>query len=203
MEIGKMKKALRNITIALLAGISVCSFVGCSCKDVYFTTGLSDNDIFKIDGVATSRQEAMLYLTCEKNLYETSYGSEIWEHQVSEKTTLTDYVKNIVKERLAQVSALNRLAKKNKISLSEKEEKKVERAAEAFYNGLTQEEIEYMDIELEDVNEAYSKYALAGKVYVELTKDIEPEVSDADALVIKVQSIYIKTYSVDAEGNIT
>ncbi|MBQ4068226.1 MAG: peptidylprolyl isomerase [Lachnospiraceae bacterium] len=198
-----MKKAIRNITCALSAVMCLGLVSGCSCRDVYFTTGLSDNDIFKIDGVATSRQEAMLYLTCEKNLYETSYGSEIWEHEVSEGTTLTDYVKNIVKERLAQVSALNQLAKKNKITLSEKEEKKIKRAAQAFYEGLSDEEIEYMDIELEDVDEAYSKYALAEKVYSELTKDIEPEVSDADALVIKVQSIYIKTYSVDAEGNIT
>ena len=198
-----MKKALRNIGVALFTAITVCTVVGCSCKDVYFTTGLTDNDIFKMDGVATSKQEAMLYLTCEKNLYETSYGSEIWEHEVSSGTTFTDYVKNIVKERLAQVSALNRLAKKNKVTLSEKEEKKVERASEAYFNGLTKEEIEYMDIELDDVVEAYSKYAIAQKVYAELTKDIEPEVSDAEALVIKVQSIYVKTYSVDAEGGIT
>lgn len=197
-----MKRTLKKFTCALMTGICVSLFAGCSCKDVYFTTGLSDNDIFKIDGVATSKQEAMLYLTCEKNLYETSYGSEIWGYEVSEGITLTDYIKNTVKEQLAQVSALNRLAKKNKVSLSEKEDNKVDRAAKAFYNGLTKEEVEYMDVTLEDVREAYSKYAIAQKVYTELTKDIEPEVSDADALVIKVQSIYIKTYSIDAEGAI-
>lgn len=196
-----MNGFVKRAVAAILAGTVVLGATGCSCKKVYFTTGLSGNEVFKIGGVATTRQEAMLYLTCEKNLYEGSYSNEIWNQSLSEGMTLEDYVKDTVKERLAQISALNQLAKSKKISLSEKEKKRVERAAEAFYNGLTEDEIKYMDASLKVVNTAYSKYALAQKVYDELTKDVNPEISDAEALVVKVQSIYIKTYSLDTAGN--
>lgn len=192
---------IKRLLAASIAGVCMFSLIGCGCNKVYFSTGLTENEVFKIDGTATTVNEAMLYLTCEKNLYENSYGSEIWKQDLSEGLTLLDYIKNIVKERLAQVSALNQLAKDEKIKLTEKEIKKVSKASEAFYNGLTDEEIEYMDTSLEIVTNAYAKYALAQKVYDELTKDINPEISDAEALMIKVQSIYIKTYSYDAEGN--
>lgn len=196
-----MNKIIKNITAVALAGVCAFSFAGCSCNKIYFSTGLKNSEVFKIDGAATTLQEAMLYLTCEKNLYEGSYSNEIWNQNLAEGLTLLDYVKNTVKERLAQVSALNQLAKSKDISLDSKEKKKVEKAAEAYYNGLTDDEIEYMDCSLKVVNNAYTKYALAQKVYKELTKNVNPEVSDADALVIKVNSLYVKTYSVDADGN--
>lgn len=197
---GKLKKL---VSAAVVAAVCTAALTGCGCRKVYFSTGLGDDEIFKINGTATTLEEAMLYLTCEKNLYENSYGSEIWKQNLSEGMTLMDYVKDTVKERLAQVSALNQLAKSRDITLSEKEKNKVAKAAEAFYNGLTEEEIEYMDVNLKSVTNAYTKYALAEKVYDELTGDVNPEVSDADALVIKVQSIYIKTYNLDSEGNRT
>lgn len=58
-----------------------------------------------------------------------------------------------------------------------------------------------MNVTLDDVKKAYSDYKLANKVYTELTKDINPEISDADAKVIKVASIYSKTYTLDSKGN--
>lgn len=194
------KKMLVSATLAICSAVVLW---GCSCKKVYFSTGLSSKEIFKINGAATTLQEAMLYLTCEKNLYENSYGSEIWSRNLAEGMTLMDYVKDTVKERLAQVSALNQLAKSRDISLNKNEKRQVEKAAEAFFNGLTQEEIDYMDVNLKSVTEAYQKYALAEKVYEELTKNVNPNISDADALVIKVQSIYVATYSVDGQGNRT
>lgn len=197
-----MNRYAKKITAIALASACVMMVPACSCKDVYFTTGLTSNDVFKIDGVATELDEAMLYLTCEKNLYENSYGEEIWSQELSEGTTLLDYVKDTVKERLAQVSALNRLAKKQKVTLSDKEEKKVSKAAQAYFDGLTEAEKEYMDVSLKSVEKAYSKYALAQKVYNEITKEVNPEISDAQSLVIKVESIFLATSTKDANGNV-
>lgn len=197
-------RIVRNCKTVLIAGFLVLLLTGCSCagKNVYFSTGLSKNDVFKIKGSACKLSEAMLLLTTEKNLYENSYGNDIWTKDIS-GVSFEDYVKDNVKNELAEMKTMNLLAKDKKIQLTEEEQQKVKQIAENYYNGLTETEIEYMDMKLDTVEDVYSQYFLARKVYDELTKDINPEISDADAKVIKVQSIYAKTYVIDNEGNRT
>ena len=48
-----------------------------------------------------------------------------------------------------------------------------------------------MDLELEDVEALYRDHALSGKVYEEITKDVNTEVSDDEARIITVQQIYL------------
>lgn len=193
------KKLVKVIAVTLSASMLLC---GCSIggKKIFLSTGLSDKELFKIDGSVFSVSEAMLYLTTEKNRYEQSYGTDIWSKDIC-GVTLEDYVKDNVKNQLAEIKALDLLAKKNKIKLSENEKEKIKEDAEKYFNALTDTEKKYMNVTLDDVKKAYSDYKLANKVYTELTKDINPEISDADAKVIKVASIYSKTYTLDSKGN--
>lgn len=195
-----MKKHLVKL-LAVVAIISV-TLSGCSIggKKLYFSTGLSKKELFKIDGSSFQVSEAMLYLTTEKNLYEQSYGSDIWDKNMG-GVTLEDYVKENIKRQLAEIKTLNLLAAEKKVKLTEEETAKAEAAAEQYYHGLSEAEIKYMDISLKTVVKAYKEYLLADKVYIELTKDTNPEISDAEAKVIKVASIYAKTYTIDSEGN--
>lgn len=187
--------------MAVTAIISLL-FSGCSIggKKVYFSTGLSKNELFKIGGSTFEVSEAKLYLTTQKNLYEKSYGTGIWDKDMG-GVTLEDYVKDNIKKQLAEIKTLNLLAKDKKVKLTDEETAKAEEAAQTYYDGLSETEIKYMDITLDSVIKAYKEYMLADKVYVELTKDINPEISDSEAKVIKVASIYAKTYTIDAEGN--
>lgn len=194
-----MKKRLVKLLAAVSVSVMLC---GCSIggKNIYLSTGLSESELFKIDGSVFSVKEAMLYLTTEKNRYEQSYGTDIWNKDIC-GITLEDYVKDNVKNQLAEIKALALLAKKNKIKLTETEKKAVEADAKKYFDGLTDDEKKYMGITSEDVEKAYSDYKLANKVYTELTKDVNLEISDADAKVIKVASIYAKTYTLDSNGN--
>ncbi|MCI8669107.1 MAG: hypothetical protein HFI34_06245 [Lachnospiraceae bacterium] len=194
MRIGKKIKAVAVATLALL-------LAGCSCagKNVYFSTGLSKNEVFKINGSPCKLSESMLFLTTEKNLYENSYGNEIWKKNIADMT-FEEYVKNNVKSELAEMKTMTLLAKEKKIKLTEDEQQKTRQIAEKYYNGLSQREIEYMDIKQDTVEDVYHQYFLAKKVYSELTKEVNPEISDADAKIIKVQSIYAKTYVINHEG---
>lgn len=177
--------------------LSACSIGG---KNIYFSTGLSDSELFKIDGSAFTVAESMLYLTTEKNLYEQSYGSEVWDKDMG-GVTLEEYVKLNVKSQLAEIKTLNLLAKQKKVKLSDEEIEIVEKDANEYFDKLTDEEKKYMNVNLKTVIKAYTEYKLADKVYTELTKNINPEISDADAKIIKVASIYSKTYTVDSDGN--
>lgn len=193
------KKSIKAVCAGLAA---VVLLTGCSIggKNIRLTTGLSESELFKIDGSALSVPEAMLYLTTEKNLYEQSFGTDIWDKKIGD-VTFEEYVKNSVKSQLAEIKILNLLAKDKKIKLSDEEKAQAELDAESYFNGLTEEEKKYMNIKQETVSEAYMSYRLADKVYEELVRDVNPEISDAEAKVIKVASIYAKTYTLDAEGN--
>ncbi|MBQ3546424.1 MAG: peptidylprolyl isomerase [Lachnospiraceae bacterium] len=187
-----IKYIVTFLTIAVLT--TGCSLGG---KNIRLTTGLSDSELFKIDGSAFKVSEAMVYLTTEKNLYEESYGSEIWTKSIGD-ITFEEYVKNSVKNRLAEIKTLNLLAKEKKIKLSNEEKEIAKNDAKEYFSGLTKEEKKYMDIDEDTVYKVYKEYRLAEKVYTELVKDVNPEISDADAKVIKVAAIYAKTYTIDS-----
>lgn len=193
------KRLIQAIAAVLILGttISGCSVGG---KNIHLTTGLSDSELFKIDGSVFTVQEAKLYLTTEKNLYEQSFGMDIWDKKIGD-VTFEEYVKNNVKNQLAEIKTMNLLAKEKKIKLTEEEKKTAKADAEKYYGLLTEADKKYIGGDLDDVYKAYMEYRLADKVYDELVKDINPEVSDAEAKVIKVASIYAKTYTIDSEGN--
>lgn len=174
---------------------------GCSIggKNIRLTTGLSDSELFKIDGSAFKVSEAMLFLTTEKNLYEQSYGTDIWSRSIGD-VSFEEYVKNSIKNKLAEIKTLNLLAEEKKIKLNNEEKELAKADAEKYFSGLTDTEKKYMKVDFDTVYEIYKEYRLAEKVYVELVKDVNPEISDADAKVIKVAAIYAKTYTIDASG---
>ena len=193
------KKWIRIAALAMATMVMVTGYkIG--GNNIRLTTGLSESELFKIGGSTFSVSEAMLYLTTEKNLYEQSYGADIWDKTLGD-VTFEDYVKNSVKNRLAEVKSLVLLADEKKIKLSDEEKEQSKADAEVYFNALTDAEKKYMDVELDNVVQAYNNYRLAQKVYEELVKDINPEISDAEAKVIKVASIYAKTYTIDAQGN--
>lgn len=193
----RIKNKLLKCTATFLA-VSIL-MTGCSLggKNIRLTTGLKDSELFKIDGSALEVSEALIYLTTEKNLYEESYGSGIWSKSIG-AITFEEYVKNSVKNRLAEIKTLNLLAVKENIKLSNEEKEIVKKDAKEYFEGLTKEEKKYMDIDVDKVYKVYKEYRLAEKVYSELVKDVNPEISDADAKVIKVAAIYAKTYTIDA-----
>lgn len=194
MKNNKKIKAIVMVVSVLLI-ITGCSCVG---KNVYFSTGLSKKEVFKIKGSSCKLPEAMITLTTQKNLYVKSYGNEIWSKDIA-GVTFEEYVKNNVKDELAEMKTMNLLAKEKKVKLTEQEEQTVKSIANEYYSALTEAEKDYMKIDLDTVTDVYTQYFIVDKIYEELTKEIKPEISDADAKVIKVQSIYAKTYIMDQE----
>jgi foldase protein PrsA len=92
------------------------------------------------------------------------------------------------------------MAKQYEITLDNDEKSKAAQAAETYYNSLNDSEKTLLNVTMEDINEMYCEYALAGKVYEYLIADINPEISDDEARTITVQHIFIKTYTTNEEG---
>ena len=187
-----MIKTIRRGAAALLAAIVLTgSLTGCgtwSNTKIVLTTGLTGDQLFKVGKSVCTLPEAMIYVMDYKQQYENAYGVEMWEHDFG-GVTLEEYVKDTIIAQLASIKAVTLLAKENNITLSDAEKEKISQAAEEYYSALTDEQKKYMKVEKGDVEDLYTAHVLSKKVYTEITKDVNTEVSDDEARIITIQQI--------------
>lgn len=198
----KIKKVLKR-TAAFFLVLIVCAFVLSSCGAdgvrVVFTTGFGRDEVFTIGDESCHRNEIMVYLTTVQNQYESVYGEEIWNTEL-EGVTLEENVKETVLARIAQIKTMYLLAKEKEVTLDEEEQGKVKSAAEEYFSSLNDTEKEELGVTESTIEKMYTEYALADKVYREIIKDINPEISDDEARIIKVQHIFFSTTMRDGSG---
>ncbi|MBO6148730.1 MAG: peptidylprolyl isomerase [Lachnospiraceae bacterium] len=186
----------------MLALYTMCILSGCAKqeekKDVVLTTEFSENELFRIESKSGFLSEAEVYMKASADKYQSVFGEEIWKQNLG-GLSLGDEIKDSTLARLAQIKCMNLLAEEWDIALSEEELKKVSLAAEEFSaspdmwpNGMEADPLL--------AESMYAEYALADKIYHEVTKDVNPEISDDEARTIEVMQILVKTYKLDEEG---
>lgn len=193
-------RAARRLMAGLFAVLLLLT--GCGAENatkVVLTTGMKKDEIFRIEDISCMKPEIMVYLTNTQNQYESVYGKEIWDTRLDEET-LEDNVKETVLARIAQVKSMTLLAESRGVTLSEMEMELAGRAAREYYESLSETEIELLGATQELLQSMYQEYALARKVYEQIIRDINPEISDDEARTIVVQHILIKTYTLDGTG---
>lgn len=198
---GKSWRKLAALALACvlgLAGVAACGSDGSGTK-VVFTTGFDRDEVFRIDSVSCTTAEVMVYLTTTQNQYESVYGPEVWNVAL-DGMTLEENVKETVLARIAQIKTMYLLAQSKDVSLDEQEQEKVRQASEKYFQSLNDRERELMGVELKSIQQLYTEYALADKVYQYIIQDINPEISDDEARTITVQHILIRTYTTDGAG---
>lgn len=203
MKQEKRRKTIgRRLAAALLCTVLFTgSLTGCgSDLKIVLTTGFAGDEVFRIGKASCTTSEIMVYLTNMQNQYEASYGSEIW-NTAGEGQSLEESVKEQVLAQVAQIKAMTLLAKEKEISLDENEIALTEQAGERYFSSLNDTEKEKLQVTQDEITKMYQEYALAEKVYHEIIRDINPEISDDEARKITVQSIFLKTWYQDADGN--
>ncbi len=193
--------------VAVMVISSSVLLTGCSLdaldRKVVFTTGFSDDEVFRIEDVSCSLTEMMVYLVNTQKGYENTFGSELWDAE-TDSGTIEDRLKDSVLAKVAQIKVMNLLAAENGIVLEEEEVNNAKAAAEEYYSSLSEADIAAMNnVTREDIVSIMSQQALANKLYDYLIRDINPEISDDEARNITVEQILIKTYTEDASGNRT
>ncbi len=186
-----------------ILGLVMCLLLG-ACGDgsrrIIFTTGSQKDEVFRINKEICHLPEFLIYLTSTQRQYESVYGEEIWNTEW-DGFSLKQNVKETVLEKIAQLKTMYLMAKDRKIQLTDEEEELVNKAAARYWNSLSQEERDTMALTEKIVKELYKEYALADKVYQEIIRDVNPEISDDDARTVTIQHIVFHTYSKDADGN--
>lgn len=196
------KKRCMFLLLVILAGISIA---GCTKTqeeektEIVLTTDFKENEVFRINTESCTTPEMMVYMSTLQAQYESVFGREIWEKDLG-GFTLEQQLKDTILARLAQIKVMNLLAKNYGVTLSEEENALIEKAAAEYLSKLKPGEISAMGVTGEMIKMLYREYAMANKVYSEITKDINPEISDDEARNISVKHILIKTYSLDEKG---
>ena len=188
------KWAKRAVLISMTALLSI-PMAACSKfenTEIVLTTGLSGNQLFKVGTSLCTLPEAMIYVDAYAEQYESVYGVEMWDHDFG-GVTLEEYVKDNIISQLATIKAMTLLAEQYQVVLDKVDEEQVEKAAKEYFDSLTEAEREWMDLEVEDAIALYRDHLLANRVYEEITRDVNTEVSDDEARIITVQQIFIKT----------
>lgn len=182
----------RMAVLGLSAVLTMTGLTGCGNQTkLVFTTGLSGNQVFKIGTETCTMPEIMIYLTTFYNQYAEIYGKEMWNYDFG-GVSLEEHVKDEVLSKLAQIKIMNLMAEERGITLSEEEEQRVSKAAEIYYETLSEELKKQEDITKEIVQKVYEEYAAANKVYANITEAADMEISDDEARTVTVQKIYFQ-----------
>lgn len=189
----------RSAALLLVLSLNIGMLAACGSGRVVFTTGFGRDEVFKVGGEVCTTSEMMVYLTNTQNQYESLYGDQIW--RVSQDgVTLEENVKENVLAKSAQIKAMVLLAKSKGVELDAGESRRVTQAAEEYCSSLSDREKELMGVELSTIEQMYTEYALAGKVYQVIIQNINPEISDDEARTITVQHILLRTNALNEEG---
>lgn len=181
-----MKKIIfRKFSFLIL---SFCVFLLFSCK------GIEVTGTVYVSAPEFSREMSMMLIVEEKNKYEEMFGQDIWKIKSGKGDVFfKDYVVSNVKKFVEKLMALNLLASERGVYLSNKDKELVNEAANEYMNSLTNEDIEYIGCDIEDVVNMYSNYKIANTVIDDMTKNSNVELSISEAKVIKVNYMTLPT----------
>ena len=176
-----------------------CTGIDEDTTKIVLTTGFEKDEIFRIEDMSCTLPEMMVYLTNIQEQYENVYGKQIWDTTI-DGVSLEDNIKDMALSKMAQVKAINLLARDYNVEIDEQDQAAIIKATDAYYSSLNPAEIEAMGIDKEVIRELYREYAISEKLYEYVIRDINPEISDDEARTITVDHILIKTYTLDENG---
>lgn len=193
-----------NMIRRLCLFISLFSlFIMSGCKkttEVVLSSDFDEKEVFRIEDETCTVPEIMVYMVNTENQYIDVFGKEVFDVPFRAGTVESQYKESIL-ARLAQIKAMKLFAKERKISLSDSEDNLCRKAADKYYNSLSDEEKQYMAVTGEIIYKMYSEFALANKAYDDVVSTVNPEISDDEARSVTIKSLLIKTYTNDINGN--
>lgn len=187
-----------------LAVVLACStFLG-ACSNPL--AAVISKPVFKVGSESCSQEDAKAILMNYQKEYSNLYGIDMWEHDYGQEQSLEEYIKNLTLAQMAQVYTLDVIASEKEVTLSEDEQKKVSEAAKTYRDGLDDAEREYIGLSEKQTEKLFERYVLAEKLYETLKTEVNQEVSDDEARVMKLKQIYTtdqtkaQTYQAQLQG---
>ena len=171
--------------------------VGCSVNGrgitikgytIELTTGMQEESVIRGGSFRLTEGQMRLLLSGVREGYEAALTSSIWDMQLDD-VSFGEYVDDTVLDMAVRLMLVNMLASDKRIELSVDELADSRDSAEKFYDAHEQE-LTY--VSRDEVYELFDMMRLSDKVYNELGKNIDTDISMDEARVIRIQYIYSK-----------
>ena len=199
---GKIIVLIFSLILTLLAS-------GCG-KEEEKEVESADNGsvVFQYGDNIVTKGEVYIYVRTLKERYESQYGEDVWELYIpesvgDEEITMVDLTKQQVVEEIVKVKTLVAQADDYSVSLTEEEQAKLEEAANEFYDGLTDDDIEAMELNEEKILRVMTENEIANRVEEKLLEDNPIEISDEQARMTTFYDMYFNCYTIDENGVVT
>ena len=200
-----MKLLKKAIALVAIVALSATALVGCrGQKDI-------DNSeiVMKVGDKKVDLGMANFYIRYQQTAEEATmdqyvmYGYQMeWDMEIDEEgTTYEESMKKSALESLQQLYILNAHAEEYKVALSEKEQEKIDKAAEAFKKANSEEVFE--KISGEYVGEYLQLVTIAEKMYDAVKASHTPEVKDEEANQKIMYYVEYATTKTDESNNTT
>ena len=183
-----MKNRMMRKKAGVFALVFTCSaFLG-ACSNPL--DAVISKPVFKVGKESCRQEDAKVILMNYQKEYSNLYGIDMWEHDYGQEQSLEEYIKNLTLAQMAQVYTLDVIASEKGVTLSEDEQKKVSEAAKTYHDGLDDAERDYIGLNEKQTKKLFERYVLAEKLYETLKTEVNQEVSDDEARVMKLKQIY-------------
>lgn len=192
----------RRVTALLLCGaLAVSMFAGCGSKVDKTATVATLGEKEVSLGVANFM--ARIQQAQYDDFYVSYFGEEVWRTDMyGYGTTMEDDMKSSVMQSLNAMYAMQEKASDYGVVLSSEDEAAISAAAEAFLSSNSAEAIEALGATQEIVEEYLSLVTIQARMYDEIIKDADTNVTDEEANMSAYSYVRVSrsTY-VDEEGN--
>jgi len=183
------KKQLGILILLVIASLAILAYMKFfNGSLVYFTTGLDDNTIFKVADKTATKVETEVLISDAKNQYEDFFGKDVWSQNI-DNISFEDYAKDQIKSKLIRIKCMNVLAKERGVVLDRTEEANVETATKEYMAALTSDEISSLGVTESNVAHMFTEFAIAQRLFNDMTSQVAIEVSADQARVITIQYI--------------
>ena len=140
-----------------------------------------------------SDAQTMLIITTEANRYRTVYTDQIWQVEVGDGQSFQTYLLEQIRTFLKEIKIMNLLSDERGIQLTGQEKEQLRQLSSEFYQSLTEADRACTGAGEEDVYVMYEAYHRANRLVDEVTKNVDLEISDNEARVMKVQELCLES----------
>ena len=181
-------------------------FSGCGEKKEEPEQTSNGTLVFQYGNNLVTKGEIYIYIETVRERYELQYGSDVWQTVLpdgGEGASMENLTREEVVNEIVRVKTLCAHADELGIVLSDEELSELNRKADDFCEGLTDEQLQSMEITKEKAEKVMQENAIASKVEAKILDDRKIEISDEEARMTTFYDMYFECYSMDENGVVT
>lgn len=194
------------IAILLCICLMVPMLSGCGEKREEPEQTSNGTLVFQYGNNLVTKGEIYIYIETVRERYELQYGSDVWQTVLpdgGEGASMENLTREEVVNEIVRVKTLCAHAEEFGIVLSDEELSELNQKADNFCDGLTDEQLQSMEITKEKAEKVMQENAIASKVETKILDDRKIEISDEEARMTTFYDMYFECYSMDENGVVT